>query len=139
MEVGGQAERVPSEETARVEPSTAPHAACASPARHGESDFRAGPTCTCEASKKSGATQADGKDDPSTSHPQYLSGLAPETDPQLGSRTEADPSKLSGWAAIEDRVFQHDAGMMKNYSEDIDTLLVFVSFSTQISIVTFVH
>lgn len=36
-------------------------------------------------------------------------------------------SSLSGWPAIEDYLQKHDAGMVKDYSDDIDTLLVFVS------------
>ena len=33
---------------------------------------------------------------------------------------------LSGWAGIEDHLMTHDGGEMQDYSDDIDTMLVFV-------------
>ena len=35
---------------------------------------------------------------------------------------------LSGWAGIEDHLLKHDNIRMKDYTDDIDALLVFVSF-----------
>ena len=37
-----------------------------------------------------------------------------------------DPN-LKGWGGIEDVMFKNDKAQMDDYSEDIDTLLVFVS------------
>ena len=34
---------------------------------------------------------------------------------------------LTGWAGVEDHLMKNDTGMMKDYADDIDTLLVFVS------------
>lgn len=34
---------------------------------------------------------------------------------------------LSGWSGIEDHLMKHDTGRVKDYLDDIDTLLVFVS------------
>ncbi|KAJ3550953.1 hypothetical protein NM688_g4961 [Phlebia brevispora] len=36
-----------------------------------------------------------------------------------------NPTGLSGWAAVEDHMYKRDQGSMRNYSEEIDTLLVF--------------
>ena len=38
--------------------------------------------------------------------------------------------ELSGWAGIEDHLLKHDNVRMKDYMDDIDALLVFVSFHT---------
>ena len=37
---------------------------------------------------------------------------------------------LSGWEGIENHVMKHDTAEMKDYADDIDTLLVFVSRSS---------
>ena len=34
---------------------------------------------------------------------------------------------LSGWSAIENYLQKHDLGVVQDYADDIDTLLVFVS------------
>ena len=34
---------------------------------------------------------------------------------------------LSGWEGIENHVMKHDTAEMKDYTDDIDTLLVFVN------------
>ena len=33
----------------------------------------------------------------------------------------------ASWTAIEDHIYQNDSSMIKHFSDDIDTLLVFVS------------
>ena len=38
----------------------------------------------------------------------------------------SDPN-LNGWSGIEDVMFKNDKAQMDDYSDDIDTLLVFVS------------
>lgn len=37
-----------------------------------------------------------------------------------------DP-EMESWAAVQDEMYKHDAAMVKDYAEDIDNLLVFVS------------
>ena len=34
---------------------------------------------------------------------------------------------MESWAAVQDEMYKHDAAMVKDYAEDIDNLLVFVS------------
>lgn len=40
---------------------------------------------------------------------------------------QTSTKNLSGWAAIEDSLLKYDLGRVKDYTDDIDTLLVFVS------------
>ena len=42
-------------------------------------------------------------------------------------QTQPSDAGLTGWAGVEDHLMKNDTGMMKDYSDDIDTLLVFVS------------
>ena len=36
-------------------------------------------------------------------------------------------ANVSSWAGIEDHMMKHDTAMVKDYVDDIDSLLVFVS------------
>ena len=38
----------------------------------------------------------------------------------------ASCATLHGWAGIEDHLAKHDSSTMRDYADDIDTLLVFV-------------
>lgn len=55
----------------------------------------------------------------------------------LTDHTQPLPPKhsLNGWSAIENYVQKHDSGMVKDYADDIDTLLVFVSISVPLKTV----
>ena len=39
-------------------------------------------------------------------------------------------TQLSGWEGIENHVMKHDTAGMKDYADDIDTLLAFLSLLT---------
>lgn len=39
-------------------------------------------------------------------------------------------SQPSGWPAVEEYVQEHDESMVRDYADDVDTLLVFVSHTS---------
>lgn len=45
----------------------------------------------------------------------------------LNPEQHSSGATLSGWTGIEHHMAKHDTGMVKDYADDIDTLLVFVS------------